>query len=403
METIVWEWATLGIRWLHVIAGIAWIGGSFYFIHLDLSLRQQPDIPAGASGEAWQVHGGGFYHMVKYLIAPSRMPDKLTWFMWEAYATWLSGMALLIVVYYAAAPLYLIDLSVLDLSPWAAIGLSAGGLVAGWLVYDLLCRSPLGRSPRGWADGVLAAVGFALLVGFAFGFTLVFSGRGAFMQMGALIGTMMVGNVFLIIIPNQRKVVADLLAGRSPDPALGFAAKQRSLHNNYLTLPVVFVMIGTHTPLAFASRWSWLMLAIVLVMGAVIRHFFNQRHKGLPSPWWTWAVAAAGMVAIVWLSVQSVAVATTAGGNATADVAAVEEIIESRCSMCHAKEPYWEGVGAPPKGVVLETANQIHQQARAIGLQAVYTQAMPPGNVTEMTKAERQVLAAWVAAGAPNW
>lgn len=397
METILWEWTTLGIRWLHVIAGIAWIGSSFYFIHLDLSLRQQPESPAGSGGEAWQVHGGGFYHMVKYLIAPSRMPDKLTWFKWEAYTTWLSGMALLIVVYYAAAPLYLIDRTVLDLTPGAAIGVSIGGLAAGWVVYDLLCRSPLGR-----ADGTLAAVGFTLLVTFAFGFSLVFSGRGAFMQMGALIGTMMVGNVFLVIIPNQRKVVADLLAGRSPDPALGRAAKQRSLHNNYLTLPVVFVMIGTHTPLAFASRWSWLMLAIILVVGAVIRHFFNQRHKGLPSPWWTWAVAAAGMGAIVWLSLQSVAIATATGSDTKADVAAVADIIESRCSMCHAVEPVWEGVDAPPKGVILETANQIHRQARAIGLQAVFTRAMPPGNVTELTEAERQILAAWITAGAPS-
>ncbi len=398
METILWEWATLGLRWLHVIAGIAWIGSSFYFIHLDLSLRQQAEAPAGSGGEAWQVHGGGFYHMVKYLIAPSRMPDKLTWFKWEAYATWLSGMALLIVVYYAAAPLYMIDRSVLDLAPGMAIGVSVAGLIAGWLVYDLLCRSPVGQ-----ADGTLAAVGFVILVAFAFGYTFVFSGRGAFMQMGALIGTMMVGNVFLIIIPSQRKVVADLLAGRTPDPALGRAAKQRSLHNNYLTLPVVFVMIGTHTPLAFASRWSWLMLAIVLVVGAVIRHFFNQRHKGLPSPWWTWAVATAGMVAIVWLSVQSAPVAVAANAEVKANVAVVAEIIESRCSMCHAVEPVWEGIGVAPKGVVLETADQIYRQARAISLQTVFTRAMPPGNVTELTEAERQVLADWAAAGAPDW
>lgn len=394
METIVWEWVTLGIRWLHVVAGIAWIGSSFYFIHLDLSLRPRSDLPAGAAGEAWQVHGGGFYHLVKYLVAPSRMPDELTWFKWEAYTTWLSGMALLIVVYYVAATLYLIDGNVLDLAPWAAIAASVAGLLAGWLVYDLLCRSPLGRDDR-----TLAAAGFVLLVGLAYGFSLVFSGRGAFMQMGALIGTMMVANVFRVIIPNQRIVVADLLAGRTPDPALGRAAKQRSLHNNYLTLPVVFVMVGTHTPLAFASRWSWLMLAIVLVIGAVVRHFFNQRHKGLPSPWWTWAVAAMGALAIVGLSAQSAPIEPAA----KADMTAVGEIVLSRCSMCHAAEPVWAGLGAPPKGVILETPAQIRRQARAIGLQAVVTQAMPPGNVTELTTAERQVLAAWIAAGAPAW
>ena len=285
METIVWEWVNLAIRWLHVIAGIAWIGSSFYFVHLDLSLKRREGLPDGASGEAWQVHGGGFYHMVKFMVAPSRMPDMLTWFKWEAYTTWLSGMALLVVVYYMAAELYLTDRAVLDLDPWAAIVISVGGLAAGWVVYDLLCRSPLGRN-----DVALTAIGFVFLVALVFISTLIFSGRGAFMQMGSLIGTMMVANVFLVIIPNQRKIVDDLIAGRSPDAELGRDAKQRSLHNNYLTLPVLFVMIGTHNPLAFASRWNWLILAIVLVMGAVIRHFFNQRHKGEASPWWTWAL-----------------------------------------------------------------------------------------------------------------
>jgi uncharacterized membrane protein len=398
MDAILWDWAALSLRWLHVIAGIAWIGSSFYFIHLDLSLRQQPGLPEGAGGEAWQVHGGGFYNMVKYLVAPSRMPDKLTWFMWEAYTTWLSGMGLMAIVYYWAASLYLIDGTVLALDPWAAIAISVGGLAAGWIVYDLLCRSPLGRN-----DVALAAVGFAVLVGLAYAFTLVFSGRGAFMQMGALIGTMMVANVFLVIIPNQRKVVADLVAGRTPDPALGRAAKQRSLHNNYLTLPVIFVMIGTHTPLAFASRWNWLMLAIVLVVGAVIRHFFNQRHKGEPSPWWTWGVAAAGMLAVIWLSAQAPTTTIIIEDETEEDLAAVGEIIESRCSMCHAAEPMWAGIASAPKGVLLETQTQIRHQARTIGLQAVFTHAMPPGNITGIEPAERQKLAAWIAAGAPAW
>jgi uncharacterized membrane protein len=398
METILWEWLDLAVRWLHVIAGIAWIGSSFYFVHLDLSLKQREGLPEGAGGEAWQVHGGGFYHMVKFLVAPSRMPDELTWFKWEAYTTWLSGMALLVIVYYLAAELYLIDRNVLELDPWAGIAISLGGLAAGWIVYDLLCRSPLGRN-----DVALAAVGFIFLVALAFAFTLVFSGRGAFMQMGALIGTMMVANVFLVIIPNQGKVVADLVAGRSPDPELGRGAKQRSLHNNYLTLPVVFVMIGNHYPLAFASRWSWAILAIVLVMGAVIRHFFNQRHKGEASPWWTWAVAAAGMFAIVWLSAQPAVTSDEAAADSEIEMAEVENIILSRCSMCHAAEPLWDGIVVPPKGVVLETPEQIRLQAKAIGLQSVYTRAMPPGNITELPDEERQVLAAWIAAGAPGW
>ena len=232
-------------------------------------------------------------------------------------------------------------------------------------------------------------------------FTLIFSGRGAYMQMGSLIGTMMVANVFMIIIPNQRKVVADLIAGRDPDPELGRAAKQRSLHNNYLTLPVLFVMIGNHYPLAFASRWNWLILAVVLVVGAVIRHFFNEQHKGANRPWWAWVVAAAGMLVIVWLSTQPAATTDEAAAKET-DLA-VEDIILGRCSMCHAAEPNWDGIAVPPKGVVLETQAQIRAQADAIALQAVHTHAMPPGNVTDMEGAERQVLAAWIAAGAPAW
>ena len=403
METILWEWVDLSIRWLHVIAGIAWIGSSFYFVHLDLCLKQREGLPEGAAGETWQVHGGGFYHMVKYMVAPSRMLDVLTWFKWEAYATWLSGVALLVVVYYMAAELYLIDRAVLDLGSWAAIAVSAGGLAAGWVVYDLLCRSPLGRN-----DVALAAVGFVYLVALAYGFTLVFSGRGAFMQMGSLIGTMMVANVFRVIIPNQHRAIDDLVAGRAPDPELGRQAKQRSLHNNYLTLPVLFVMIGNHYPLAFAGRWNWLILAVVLVVGAVIRHFFNQRHKGAPSPWWTWAVAAAGLVLVVWLSAQPVPPSDEAAAGpevdvAEADPAEVEIIVLSRCSMCHAAEPLWEGIAVPPKGVVLETQEQIRRQARAIDLQAVRTHAMPPGNITEIADEERRVLAAWIARGAPAW
>lgn len=396
METVLWQWADLSIRWLHVIAGIAWIGSSFYFVHLDLSLKPRASLPEGAAGEAWQVHGGGFYNMVKYLVAPAAMPDELTWFKWEAYVTWLSGMALMAVVYYMAAELYMIDPAVFELSPIAAIAISLAGLAAGWLVYDALCRSPLGNN-----DNLLALAGLAYLAALAYGFTLVFSGRGAFMEIGSLIGTMMVANVFLIIIPNQRKVVAALLAGETPDPALGAAAKQRSLHNNYLTLPVVYVMIANHYPLAFAGRWNWLMLTIVLVMGAMIRHFFNQRHKGEPSPWWCWAVAAAGLATIVWLSARPAVVLSEAEANI--DMSEVESIIASRCAMCHAEEPLWEGMVTAPKGVTLETQAQMRSLAQAIGLQAVHTRAMPPGNITEIPDEERAVLAAWIAAGAPGW
>ena len=396
MEMILMQWLDLSIRWFHVIAGIAWIGSSFYFVHLDLSLKPRDALPKGAAGEAWQVHGGGFYHMVKYLIAPAAMPDRLTWFKWEAYATWLSGMALMVVVYYMAAELYLIDPSVSELSTLAAVTLSLAGLAAGWLIYEMLCRSALGRNQT-----ALTLTGFFFLAALAYGFTLVFSGRGASMQMGALIGTMMVSNVFLVIIPSQRKVVASLLAGEQPDPALGAVAKQRSLHNNYLTLPVIFLMIANHYPLTFAGPWSWLILTIVLVIGPVIRHFFNQRHMGRASPWWCWAVAAAGLAAMVWLSAQPAVMVSEA--EADMDMAEVESIIASRCAMCHAQEPLWPGMASPPKGVVLESQAQIRLRAEAIGLQAVHTRAMPPGNITEIPDQERRQLAAWIAAGAPGW
>jgi uncharacterized membrane protein len=402
MAGVLWEWAEMAVRWLHVIAGIAWIGSSFYFIALDLSLKQRAGLPEGAGGEAWQVHGGGFYNMVKYLVAPARMPDELTWFKWEAYTTWLSGMALLALVYYLQAELFMIDAAVMDLAPWAAVAISLGGLALGWTVYDLLCRSPLGRN-----DAALAGVGFVFLVALAFLFTLVFSGRGMTMQMGALIGTMMVANVFLVIIPNQKKVVADLIAGRTPDPKLGAQAKQRSLHNNYLTLPVIFTMIANHYPLAFASRWNWAILAIVLVIGALIRHFFNVKHKGGREPWWTWGAAALGLAAIVWLSAQPVTPAAEAALPSEVETAElgleVENVVLSRCAMCHAAEPLWEGLAVPPKGVVLETPAQIRAQARAIDMQAVRSHAMPPGNVTFIEDSERQLLAAWLAAGAPAW
>lgn len=392
-----WEWLSMAVRWLHVIAGIAWIGSSFYFVHLDLSLKQRPGLPEGAGGEAWQVHGGGFYNMVKYLVAPAQMPDELTWFKWEAYATWLSGMGLLIIVYYFGAQLYLIDLSVLALPGWAAVLISVVGLVLGWVVYDQLCKSKLGDN-----DALLFAALFVFLVVVAFGYTFLFSGRGAFMQMGALVGTIMAANVAMTIIPNQRVVVADLIAGRKPDPKLGAVAKQRSLHNNYLTLPVIFVMIANHYPLAFATRWNWLIFGIVLVIGAVVRHFYNIRHQGKPSPWWTWGVAVVGIVVIIFLSAAGPAVTEESSAAPAEPVtfAQAEEVVLGRCSMCHTAEPMWEGIAVPPKGVMLDTPERIVQHAGQIAIQAVHTHAMPPGNITEITPEERQVLAAWIADGA---
>jgi uncharacterized membrane protein len=396
VEVVLTEWLSFIIRWLHVVAGIAWIGSSFYFIHLDLSLKPRSGLPEGVKGDAWQVHGGGFYHMVKYLVAPARMPDDLTWFKWEAYTTWLSGFALLVVVYYLGAEFFLIDRSVLKLSPNAAIGISVGTLLAAWLIYEGMCRSALARN-----ELLLSVIGYIFLVGLTYGFTHVFSGRGAFTQIGALVGTIMVANVFAIIIPYQKKTVAALIAGTAPDPYWGEIGKQRSVHNNYLTLPVVFLMIGNHYPLLFATKYNWLIVAIVLAVGPVIRHFFNSRHQGKGSPWWTWGVAAAGMAAIAWLSDAGPRESTSAIVPAP-KFAAVETIMLTRCSMCHASAPVWAGIATAPKGVMLDDPQRIRTHARLIEINAVRSRAMPPGNITEMTGDERALIAAWLAAGAPE-
>lgn len=405
MADILWAWIEAFTRWLHVIAGIAWIGSSFFFMHLDYSLKKRESLPERAYGDSWQVHGGGFYHMVKYLVAPAKMPDELTWHKWEAYTTWMSGFALLVLVYYLGAELYLIDKQVLGLSVPAAIGVSIGTLAAAWIAYDLACRSPLGAQ-----ENLLATIMFAVLLALAYALTFVFSARGAFMQMGAIMGTIMAANVLMVIIPGQRKVVADLIAGKAPDPIHGVRGKQRSTHNNYLTLATVFVMIAGHYPLAFATRYSWVILGALIVMGAVIRHFYNERHKGNPDPWWTWGVTVALGFFIVWLSTLGPAERGRPARRAEAPAEVVtavtfkqvDGIISTRCLMCHAKEPVWaplepfqRGMGQPPKHVKLETADQIRAYAREIRLQAVHSNAMPPGNITDMTDAERRILAAW--------
>ena len=396
MEIVFTEWLSGILRWLHVIAGIAWIGSSFYFIHLDLSLKARENLPDGVKGDAWQVHGGGFYQMIKFMVAPAKMPDELTWFKWEAYTTWLSGFALLVLVYYFNADLFLIDKSVLDMTAVQAAAVAFSSLAAAWIAYELLCRSPLGRH-----EVALALVAYVFLVALTYGFTHLFSGRGAFTQIGALIGTIMVANVFVIIIPFQKKTVAALIAGEEPDSRWGAIGKQRSVHNNYLTLPVIFLMLSNHYPLFFATRFNWLIVAIVLLIGPVIRHFFNARHEGKEAPLWTWAVAAAGMMTILWLSGTGAGIQMGAL-PAPPKFAAVQEIIISRCSMCHSKEPVWEGFVTAPKGVLLDDAEQIQLHARMIAINAVRSRAMPPGNVTEITPQERQVLAAWLAAGAPG-
>jgi uncharacterized membrane protein len=394
-NSIIADWASLIFRWLHVVAAIGWIGSSFYFIHLDLSLQDRNDLPEGVGGEAWQVHGGGFYRIMKFLVAPKAMPDKLTWFKWEAYATWLSGFMLVVVVYYLDADLFLVDKSVLDLTATQAALFSLVSLVLAWLLYEGACRSRIAEHELAFVIG-----GYVFLVGLTYAFTHVLSGRGAFNQIGAIIGTIMVANVFLVIIPNQKKTVAALLAGELPDPELGKTGKQRSVHNNYLTLPVIVLMISNHYPLLFATRYNWLIVAIVLALGPVIRHFFNSRHAGQGSPWWVWGVAAAGMAAIALLSAAGPREART-GEVPGATFAQVERIVSTRCSMCHAAEPVWPTLAMAPKAIRLDDADHIRRNARLIGRNAAWSSAMPPGNITEMTGSERAAIAAWLAAGAP--
>ncbi|MDP5305503.1 urate hydroxylase PuuD [Paracoccus sp. 2205BS29-5] len=399
---IIWEWLAFATRWLHVITAVAWIGSSFYFVALDLGLTKAPNMPKGAYGEEWQVHGGGFYHIQKYLVAPEKMPEHLTWFKWESYATWLSGAALLMVTYWASANLYLIDPAKLELATWQAIAISGGSLAIGWLIYDTLCKSKLGETPT-----VLMLLLFVALVIMGWGYNQVFTGRAALLHLGAFTATIMTANVFLVIMPNQRIVVADLKAGRSPDPKYGRIAKLRSTHNNYLTLPVVFLMLSNHYPLAFASEYNWLIAALIFLMGVTIRHYFNTMHARKGDLWWTWAVTAALFIMIMWLSSMGLNQDSYEEAEARtlspveqryADAEGFQEvsdIVMGRCAMCHAREPGYEGITHAPKGVFLETPADIARAARDIYVQAGLTDAMPPANVSYMEDAERARVIRW--------
>jgi uncharacterized membrane protein len=394
---ILWDWLAFGVRWLHVITAIAWIGSSFYFVALDLGLRKAPGLPKGAYGEEWQVHGGGFYHIQKYLVAPEAMPEHLTWFKWESYSTWLSGAALLAILYWAGAELYLIDRNVLDVSAPAAIAISAASIAVGWLIYDTLCRSKLGHNPT-----LLMVLLFGVLVAMAWGYTQVFTGRAALLHLGAFTATIMTANVAMVIIPNQKKVVATLKAGGTPDPEYGRIAKLRSTHNNYLTLPVLFLMLSNHYPVAFASEYNWIIACLVFLMGVTIRHFFNTMHARAGMPWWTWGATAALFAAIVWLSANGTQYPAETRLSAlelrfveAEGFQSVHDTLLMRCSMCHAESVGWPGLAGPPKGVMLDTPQRVAAHAREVFLQAGASHAMPPGNVTYMEPAERQAIVDW--------
>jgi uncharacterized membrane protein len=392
MEAYAGEWLLLLIRWVHVITGIAWIGASFYFIWLDNHLlppREARDAPDAIGGELSAIHGGGFYHVEKFRVAPAALPSPLHWFKWEAYWTWISGFALLVVLYWWHADTYMVDRSVAAIAPWQAVVLSAALLALGWVFYDQLCKR-LGFA-RERALGIALVVFFAVV---AFALSKVLSGRAMYVQIGAMLGTIMAANVLFVIIPGQRQLVLAKEQGRAPDPVYGMRGKQRSVHNNYFTLPVLLTMISNHYPMTYGHQRAWLVLVALLLLAAYVRHFFNLRHRGRT----VWAIP-------VTAAIGTLALATAIAPERRSDASEVsmrdvQAIVETRCVTCHAEKPRQEGIAVAPKGVVLETPAQIAQHAAAIRQQAVASRAMPLGNLTNMTDDERARLGAWIDAGA---
>jgi uncharacterized membrane protein len=377
------DWLDFVLRWLHVIAGIVWIGTSFYFVALDNHLlppKGADDDGEGVGGESWEIHGGGFYRVQKFRVAPRELPDPLHWYKWEAYTTWLSGFALFCVLYYIDADVRLVGA---DVSTGVAIAASLALLAAAWLVYDALCR--LVRN-----EAALALILVALVTATAYGLSRLYVDRAVWLQLGAMLGTIMVANVFVVIIPAHWDLVRAKRAGREPDPAPGIRAKQRSVHNNYLTLPVLIAMLGDHFAFAYADEIGWLVLVCLMLVGAWVRLFFNLRHAGR-TVWWMPVAAAAALAAIaVWIRPPDTG-GSTAGPAVS--IVKVNEIVQQRCATCHSGTE-------PPAGVRLETTDQIVAEAAAIDRVAVLSKAMPIGNSTGMTDAERRLIGRWVRQGA---
>jgi uncharacterized membrane protein len=388
------EWLNLVLRWGHVITGVAWIGTSFYFNWLNSRLHPPERAEPGVDGELWSVHGGGFYRVVRYAVAPAQLPRTLHWFKWEAYATWLTGFALLVVVYYVGARAYLIDPQVAALGPAGAIAIGVGTLVVSWFAYDFLCRSPVAARP-----GVFAALLAVLITALAWGLSQVFSARAAYVHVGAMLGTIMAANVFRVIIPAQREMVDAMAAGRSPNAARGKQAALRSLHNNYFTLPVLFIMVSSHYPATFGHPWSWLVLAGLALVGVGTRHWFNLRNQGRRNAWLLPA-AALGLVALAVVTAPKTVPGADRGDGPGVAFADVRVVIARRCAPCHSSAPTHPAFPAAPQGVLLDTPEQIRLRAPRILVVAVESQTMPLGNLTGMTREERDLLGRWVRAGA---
>lgn len=391
MESHLFEWINLLLRWIHFIVGVAWIGASFYFNWLENNLDRAPPQDAGIAGNLWAIHGGGFYHLKKFQTAPNELPATLHWFKWEAYTTWLSGLALLVVVYYFNARLFLLDANNSELNTTIAIALGVAAVIGSWFVYDILCRSPLKRAPT-----LLTACVFGFLILLAWALTEVFSGRAAYIHIGAAIGTMMVGNVFFVIIPAQKEMVAAMIGNRELDSKYGESGLLRSRHNNYLTLPVLFIMVSAHFPSTYGHEWNWALLAMISIAGILARHYFNIRRASagaivlLP-------LAFMLMVGVAWVTAPTAppALNNEASSAVTIDHAQIVSIVQIRCATCHAHTPTQPGFAAPPAGLMLESAHDIKRNAARIFTATVITKTMPIGNLTGMTVNERGLIAAW--------
>jgi uncharacterized membrane protein len=393
LDVFAGEWLNLLIRWAHMVVAIGWIGTSFYFMALDYTLTKTEKLNPGVMGIAWQVHGGGFYHVEKFTVAPPALPEVLHWFKWEAYLTWVTGFGLLIVQYYFHAEAFLIDPGVMPLTPWQAIAISVASLAAGWFIYDGICRSKLGQNTV-----VLALCVFALILIASVLYTKVFSGRGAFIHVGALVGSIMAINVFGVIIPGQKKMIAQMIAGETPDPRYGAVGKQRSVHNNYLTLPVLLMMVSQHYPFLFSHPQSWLIVALIIISGALIRHMLNRVEAGGDWNSYGWTLPVAAMALITAIYVTAPQPRTVSAGPAVTDLEA-HGIIAKHCLMCHARNPSHPAFKEPPKNVALETTADMRRFGQQIYMQTVQNRAMPLGNQTGMTDEERDALGRWVSGG----
>lgn len=391
MEAHVMDWMNLLVRWTHVVFGIAWIGASFYFIFLENSLNRTENLRDELAGNLWAIHGGGFYYVEKYKIAPKELPKKLHWFKYEAYFTWLSGFFLLNIVYYMNAKAYMVDPSVRDISAGTAILIGIGSLVSGWVIYDLLCKSPLVHKKNAFA-----ITGFLIVVAYSYFLSQFLSGRAAFMHVGALLGTIMAGNVFFVIIPSQKELVAVAKEGRPLNPELGKMAGLRSLHNNYITLPVIFVMISNHFPSTFGHPYNWAVLAGLTLASVAVRHYINLHEKGISANW----MLPFATIAIISLVIVTAPTNKNSNNSAPVSFAEVQTIFQRRCVQCHSSKPTDDVQTVAPNGVMFETAEQIQKMTDKILLRAVNTHSMPQGNKTKMTDEERELIGRWIAQGA---